>query len=290
MKTLFVIILSLILLVSITSFAQAQTDTVKFDKVYMLDGSILDGNVKMIMSEFVVFVEKETQLNYEINKNDIKVIALANGKFVVFNNNNNNNNIESDNITVKSAPIKEKRSEAIKTTIEQTPGQVIQETNPSIQFSLAGLLGLSLQNWKDLKTDDSKLGFGIQGDLFAGIILDDMYVGIGPHFGYSFWTQSETEYGYSSSITTSIGDFGIGLGAAWEGFYMVLGAGSGNVSITANVGDESETLDIPEGIGYTRIEFGWYDGYLIGFALQNYSDDKIANNLSRIEFILGWAF
>ena len=80
MKTLFSIILSLILLVSITSFTQAQTDTVKTDKVYMLDGSTVDGKVKTIKNDIGIFTEKETGVDYEINKSDIKVIILANGK------------------------------------------------------------------------------------------------------------------------------------------------------------------------------------------------------------------
>lgn len=174
--------------------------------------------------------------------------------------------------------------------VNETPVESITPVDNGIKFSLAGLLLGSLQNWNDLKTDESKLGFGLAGDLFAGIILDDMYIGVGPHFGYNFWTFSKSVGGITASATTSVGDFGFDVGAAWEGFYMTLGAGSGNVSVTAETGGESETVDMPEGIGYTRIGFGWFDGYAIGIALMNYSDDKTPNNLNRFEFNIGWAF
>jgi hypothetical protein len=159
-----------------------------------------------------------------------------------------------------------------------------------IQFSLAGILLGSLQNWNDLKTDKSKLGFGFSGDLFAGIILDDMYIGLGPHFGYNFWTVSESAGGITASATTDVSDFGLDLGAAWEGFYMTLGFGAGNSSVTGTVQGESQTVDIPGSIDYTRVGFGWFDGFAVGIAFMNYSDSKVQNNLNRLEFNFGWSF
>ena len=47
MKTLFTIF-SLILLMSITSSVMGQTDTMKTDKIYMLDGSIMKGTVETV--------------------------------------------------------------------------------------------------------------------------------------------------------------------------------------------------------------------------------------------------
>ena len=171
--------------------------------------------------------------------------------------------------------------------------QIQQDTvivDQGVQFSLAGLLLGSLQNWNDLQTDKSKLGFGLSGDLFAGIIFDDMYIGIGPHFGYNFWTVSESVLGVTASATTSVGDFGIDLGAAWEGFYMTLGGGSSNVSITAEAGGESTTVDVPGSIGYTRVGFGWFDGFAVGIAFVSYNDEDVPNKLNRMEFNFGWAF
>lgn len=287
MKNLF-LVLALILTVSIT-FTQAQTDTVKVDKVYMLDGTIYDGKVKTIKSDMIVFVEKETELEYELLKNDIKVVVLANGKPVVFTN-----------TSIKETPVV-KETPVSSVVPEPTPPPVTLENEPeytapnatstdlNIEFALSAKLAFGLASWTDIKTDKSKLGFGVNGDLFAGIILDDMFVGIGPHFGYNVWAYSETIGGYTATARTSVSDFGFGLGAAWDGFYMILGFGSGNVSITAEFAGLSETYDVPESIGYKRFEIGWYDGYLIGFALQNYSDDDMQNNLNRIEFFIGWA-
>ena len=283
MKNIF-IIFTVLLMFSITSFGQ--TDTVKSDKVYMLDGSTMDGKVKTVKPDIIVFTEKETTVDYELNKSDIKVIVLASGKPMVFN----------------SPPIeKQVTKSAVVTTTPKTRSNIVEntqvettppvETKPDgVQFSMAGLLLGSLQNWNDLKTDESKMGFGFSGDLFAGIIIDDMYVGIGPHLGMSFWTTSASYSGYEVSATTSVTDFGFDVGAAWEGFYITFGAGSGNVSITASAGGDSETYDLPESIGYSRIGFGWFDSFAIGFAIQSYSDKETPNNLDRFEINFGWAF
>jgi hypothetical protein len=267
-------------LVSIPSFTQAQTDTVKADKVYMLDGSTIDGKVKTVKSDIVVFTEKETCVDYELNKSDIKVIILASGKPMVF--------------TTTTAPVEKQvtQSAVVMTAPETRSGTT--ETPPvkqvsEIQFSLAGYLAGSLQNWNDLQTDKSKLGFGLSGDLLAGIIWEEMYFGVGPHFGGSWWTLSESIVGYDVSITTAVADFGIDFAAAWDGFFCTVGRGSGNVGITTSVGGESDTYEYPEGIGYTRIVIGFYDGYMLGLGFMSY-DDEIQNNLNRVEIMIGWAF
>lgn len=175
-------------------------------------------------------------------------------------------------------------------TVNETQVETKVPEDNGVQFSMAGMLLASLQNWNDLQTDASKLGFGLSGDLLAGILFDDMYIGIGPHLGYNFWTYSKTISGVSASSTTSVGDFGIDLGAAWDGFYLTLGGGSSNVSITAEAGGQSTTLDIPGSIGYTRVGFGWYDGFAVGIAFVSYNDDDIPNKLNRMEFNVGWAF
>lgn len=195
-----------------------------------------------------------------------------------------------------STDIKSKKPKAT-TEVSSEPKTVYEQLSEpptnidkGVQFSMAGLLLGSLQNWKDLQTDGSKLGFGFSGDLLAGIILDDMYIGVGPHLGYNFWIYSKTISGITASSTTSVSDFGLDLGAAWEGFYLTLGGGSSNVSITAEAGGESQTVDIPGNIGFTRIGFGWFDGFAIGLAFMSYSDEEIPNKLSRLEVNFGWAF
>ncbi len=164
------------------------------------------------------------------------------------------------------------------------------KTDTGIEFGLAGLLLGSLQNWNDLQTDGSKLGFGMSGDLLAGIKWSDMYIGIGPHLGYNFWTYSKTLSGITASSTTTVGDFGLDLGAAWDGFYITLGGGSSEVSITAEVGGDSQTVDIPGSIGYTRVGIGWYDGIAFGISVISYDDDDVPNKLNRIEFNVGFGF
>lgn len=174
--------------------------------------------------------------------------------------------------------------------VEEIPIETPTTVDNGVQFSMAGLLLGSLQNWNDLQTDGSKLGFGLSGDLFAGILLDDMYIGLGPHFGYNFWTYSKTISGVTASSTTSVGDVGIELGAAWDGFFVTLGGGSSNVSITAEAGGESQTVDIPGSIGFKRVGFGWYDGFAIGLAFISYDDEDIPNKLNRMEVNFGWSF
>lgn len=175
-------------------------------------------------------------------------------------------------------------------TVNETENLSDTKVDQGIQFSLAGLLLGSLQNWNDLQTDGSKLGFGMSGDLLAGIKFDDMYVGIGPHLGYNFWTYSKSINGVTASATTTVGDFGLDLGAAWEGFYITLGGGSSEVSITAETGGASQTVDVPGSIGYTRVGFGWYDGFAFGIAFIAYDDNDVPNKLNRVEFNIGFGF
>lgn len=273
MKNIFSVLSLIFFLVSI-SFIQAQTDTVKTDKVYMLDGSTMDGKVKTVKNDIVVFTDKETGVDYEIKKSDIKVIILASGKPIIFTENTE----VSKNVYPPPA-----------TQSPTTPPAV---TPPGFetQFGLSAKVAIGLASWNDLQTDDSKLGFGINGDLLAGVLLDEMFFGIGPHLAYNVWSTSKTYSGYTATASTSVSDFGLSFGGAWDGFYVLLGFGSGNVTISAELGGDSQSYDLPESIGYTRVEFGWYDGYLIGIAFQNYSDDEIPNNLNRIEFLVGWVF
>jgi hypothetical protein len=157
-----------------------------------------------------------------------------------------------------------------------------------IQFGLAGMLGASFQNWEKLQTDKSKLGFGIAGDLFAGIKMDDLYFGLGPHLGYSFWTTTETVSGYRTSGTWDVGDYGFQFISAWDEFFLTFGMGSAAVSVTATVGGDSETVDMPEDANYNRVGFGWYDGFLVALTYTSYKD--WASNLGRLEVSFGYGF
>jgi hypothetical protein len=291
MKILFSM-LALILMFSMT--LPAQTEPVATDKIYMLDGKILEGKVNLIKNDVVQFTDKETEIQYEINKTDIKVIVLASGKPIVFDE---PVKVEETPPPVIVAPVAvqsdptTRSGEPIEETTTET--QVVEPT-PEVQFALAGLLLGSLQSWNQLDTDESKMGFGFSGNLFAGVIWEDMYFGAGPHLGINFWTLSKSSGGYTASATTSVSDIGLDIGVAWEGFYTTLGFGSSNVSISATVSgpgiNESTSVDIPESIGYTRVAIGWADGWAFGIAFVSYSDEDIPNNLGRVEFNFGWAF
>ena len=280
MKMLFAM-LALILLCSMT--LPAQTDPVETDKIYLLDGKVLEGKVNLIKNDVVQFTDKETEIQYEINKTDIKVIVLASGKPIMLDEVKVEETPPVPPVATTVAPV------VVETETEQSTMETPIEEVPEIQFSLAGYLAGSIQNWS-VETEESTIGFGLAGNLFAGIIWEEMYFGLGPHFGGSWWTVNESIMGYSVSATTSVSDFGLDLAAAWDGFFMTIGWGSGSVSITASVEGESQTIDIPEAIGYTRLVIGFYDGWMFGLAFMNYDDDVIENNLNRAEIMLGWAF
>jgi hypothetical protein len=281
MKQLFTIMF--VFIFSMISFTQ--TEPVQSDKIYMVDGKTLEGKVNLIKDDVVQFTDKETGIDYEINKSDIKVIVLASGKPIVFDE-----PVSEPKVETIVAPVVAPVETA---PVTETPTEVITEPVPEIQFSLAGYLAGSIQNWS-VETEESTIGFGLAGDLFAGIIWEEMYFGLGPHFGGSWWTLSESIMGYDVSATTSVSDFGLDLVGAWEGFFFTLGWGSGNVSITATVEGQSETYDVPESIGYTRIMLGWYDSFLFGIAFVSYEESDTGYGTgtlaSRGEITLGWAF
>jgi hypothetical protein len=54
------------------------------DKIHLRDGSVLEGKVKTIKPDIVEFVERETNIPYEIRKSEIKVIVLSTGKTISF--------------------------------------------------------------------------------------------------------------------------------------------------------------------------------------------------------------
>ena len=118
-----------------------------------------------------------------------------------------------------------------------------------------------------------------------------MFIGIGPHAGYNFWTYSTTSYGNDLSTTITVEDFGLDIGVAWNDFYITLGRGSGNVSVSASINGDSQSADGPQGIGYTRFGIGWFDGWFaMGISITNYDQDKVRNNLNRAQLDFGWAF
>ena len=71
----------------LNSFVFSQNDSTKvnkFDKAYLNDGIIYEGTVIKVKKSIVTFKEKETSLIYDLDKSDIKVIILSNGKALTY--------------------------------------------------------------------------------------------------------------------------------------------------------------------------------------------------------------
>jgi len=155
---------------------------------------------------------------------------------------------------------------------------------------------VNLEIWDQLasnsylaKTPDSKIGFGLMGILAPGITIDeDMFLGMGLSVSPNFWTQSQKIAGYNTSTSINGVDVGGNLVFGFDDMYFLLGTGSANVSVTATVGGDSQTIDMPESAPYRRVMVGWGDG--VGFAVSYVSYSGWAQNLSRFEFNLGWSF
>ncbi len=159
-----------------------------------------------------------------------------------------------------------------------------------VSFGLAAGIWANLGLWDQLKGNpDSRLGFGLMGTLLAGIAIDDeMFIGVGPHFGGNFWSQSKQIAGYNTTATINVADVGPNFGFAFDGMYAVIGFGSGSVSVTATVGGSSETVKIPNTASYSRIMIGFGSGFSYGISYVSYSG--WAKHLSRGEINLGYTF
>jgi len=78
-----VILLPMILIC--LSVAQAQPDTTaQVDKIHLRNGSVLEGKVKVVKTDLVEFVEKQSNLLYEFKKSEIQVIVLSSGQTISF--------------------------------------------------------------------------------------------------------------------------------------------------------------------------------------------------------------
>jgi len=183
------------------------------------------------------------------------------------------------------------------TEIEKIVKEPITEETPApapkkagISFGLRGGLFASVQIWDQLEDKSaSKTGVGLMSTITAGInIDDDMYVGVGPHVGGSFWGQNYTMFGYTCTGIMNVLDYGGSIVFEFEDMYLMIGLGSANVSFTATVDDLSETVDMPEPASYKQVGLGWGSGLAIGISYVSYSD--WAKTLSRFEINLGFMF
>jgi len=69
-----------VLFIAVICYAQTED----LDKMELRNGQVIMGKVEKIKSDMVDFKESETDLVYETLKKDIRLIQLANGKILTF--------------------------------------------------------------------------------------------------------------------------------------------------------------------------------------------------------------
>ncbi|MDP4116698.1 MAG: hypothetical protein Q8903_11220 [Bacteroidota bacterium] len=172
-----------------------------------------------------------------------------------------------------------------------------QEQLPAVQkdgFGLRGGFFANLASWSDLVGNiDSRLGVGLMGVLTAGYDFNNMYVGLGPGFDVNYWWQTKTvgKNSATMSITTSGLTFNLAFGI--DDMFVLVGTGSSAVSVGASVngssiGNESDSIDLPNKASFTRYMFGW--GSTVGIAFSWVSYSGWGKHLSRFEINIGLSF
>ncbi|MCA2005519.1 MAG: hypothetical protein LDL01_06945 [Ignavibacterium sp.] len=162
------------------------------------------------------------------------------------------------------------------------------QANSGIEFKIKGLLSLSFQNWTEMPASEGRIGFGINGDLFGGVQIDEFYFGLGPNLNLSFLSNSKTVSGYNSTTTYTVTNAGIDFYLSTEGLFVIFGRGYASIDVTVTLDDLSQTVNMPEDATYNRVGFGWEDGFLFSITYNSYLD--WARNMSRMELNFGYAF
>jgi hypothetical protein len=268
MKLLLSSVLAALLLAA--SSLVAQTSTV--DILYLKNGSVIRGQVAELNSTIVKIRTSDGSL-FAYSMNEIEKMVK-----------------ESVTPAGGSALL---AGPAVAAPVPETQGAFVPGPAPKKQgvgFGLRGGLFANLEIWDQLQGDpDSKIGFGLNGTLAAGINIDnDMYIGVGPLFGVNFWSQSQKIDKIETSTTWNVMDVGGNLVFGFDDMYIMMGAGSATVSLTATAGSDSKTVEMPESAPYKRVSLGWGDGIGFGISYVSYSD--WAQPLSRFEINVGWSF
>lgn len=261
------IFLALVILSTGVALSQTQVDV-----LYLKNGSIIRGQV------------------VEMSNANVK-IRTADGSLFVFAMSDVEKMIKED-----------AEGRAVAKTPERTGARkaeapsVVKKTVPGT-FSMRGGIFIGLQSWSKLGQGsaygtlepDSKIGFGVNGTIAGGVDLEDgFWVGGGPHLGGNFWTKSAKVGGYTARSTINVLDYGLDGVFGMDDMFLVLGFGGSGVSVTASVGGDSKTVDMPEDASYFRFGAGWADGFGFGIFYVAYSEPY--SNLSRLELNLGWSF
>ncbi len=292
------VLVALVILLTATVFAQTTT----IDILYLKNGSIIRGqvielaagNVKIKTADGSLFVFSMLDVEKMIKETTTPAPVAAPAP--------------TPTLTQTPAPTVAPTTEPVVTPTrrsvqepaqapEPTPTPVVEPKKKGASFALRGGLFANLEIWNNLGKNsqlgisgdpDSKVGFGLMGLLTAGVdIDDDLYFGVGPHLGANFWRHSEKILNYETSVQITPLDFGADFAFGFDDMYFVVGFGSSSVSVTAEVGNDSQTVEIPEKAPYTRIQIGWSDGIGIGFAIVSYDDPF--KNLGRLEINIGFS-
>lgn len=268
MKHLLSSLMAALLLASLSSVAQTST----VDILYLKNGSVIRGQVA------------------ELNSMIVK-IRTSDGSLFVYSMNEIEKMVKESSAPAGGSALL--AAAAVSASAPEPQAASVPAPAPKKQgvgFGLRGGLFANLEIWDQLQGDpDSKIGFGLHGTLAAGInIDDDMYVGVGPLFGASFWSQSQKVDKIETSTTWNVMDVGGNLIFGFDDMYIMMGAGSATVSLTATVDNDSKTVEMPESAPYKRVGLGWGDGIGFGISYVSYSD--WAQPLSRFEINVGWSF
>ena len=172
------------------------------------------------------------------------------------------------------------------------------DKDKGIRLKIVGNLYIAPENWKKVGDgQDSKFGYGLGGMLGLGLKIDDILLGVGPHFGVNRWSAdySHKSQSATSSVYVELADYGI------EGvFYMWFGSskmsiilGSGETEISSGYVVNGKTYMYP---GLDRAKEK-YHSVGIGFCMGKFeiapvyvTYTGVAKDAERLEIRLGIAF
>jgi hypothetical protein len=280
MKALSIFIVLVVLVSSITFAQQTPVDVLYLKNGSIIRGQLVEmsgGSVKIKTADGSLFVYSMSEVEKMV-KDSATIPAAA--------------PVVAPDAAPTVAPVAVPVQKT--TRVKRVQEAPVVAAEPQIQpgsFGMRGAVFVGLQNWSKLKisSGDSRLGFGFMGTIVGGVNLDlGMYVGAGPQFGGSFWTLSKTIAGQTASATTSVMDYGINVVFGIDDMFALVGFGGADVGMSATAGGHTETVDMPEAGSYSRLGFGWGDGFGLGIFLVSYGAPY--QNLGRFEICLGFAF
>jgi hypothetical protein len=163
--------------------------------------------------------------------------------------------------------------------------------SPAQDVKFAGNFYLAPQYWSKIGvSDDPKFGIGLGGMIGLGLVMDDMVLAVGPHFGYNMWSAdySEKKNSATKSVNINMEDVGAELSLVTGDVGVFLGTGSSKMEAYLMTTSD-QRLDYPSnGKSYSYATVGFtFDSspFAIGVAYVSYGGE--AKDASRMEFRLG---